>query len=297
MILHVFLISLIFSLLYTPLNNSWGFGNKQHDEITRSALPFLKSAALGQVVKGILSQDEGLTDFSTAGLKGEIHFDACMFMESVININDKYEFLVKKSPTRGHFALFAYSFGELLHPVQDFYSHTNWVEIGKDRIVENGWRSWWSFWRWHPLTSANDVLVVQGDLPKGWSMTSDIVPQITSPSFQDPKKGLFSHGREFYRLGDDCPDETQDWNHVELNKDGPTPREYAGDRSRYSEFHIKAKSLAVSQTAHEWCRLLNLVELYGGAPVVKKLFNAWVEKPVDALSGCPASPWHKDVVR
>ena len=57
------------------------------------------------------------------------------------------------------------------------------------------------------------LLVVQGDLPNGWSMTSDIVPVITSPSFQDPKKGLFTHGREFYRLGDDCPDEPQDWNH------------------------------------------------------------------------------------
>ena len=277
-------------LLYIAPINSWGFGGKQHDEITTSAFPFLKSDILGQVVKGVLSQDEGLTDFSTAGLKGENHFDACMFGESVDNTNAKYESLLKLSPSQA-----AWSFGELLHPVQDFYSHSNWVEIGKDRIVENGWGYWPTFLGWKSLMSSDDVLVVQGDLPNGWSMTSDIVPVITSPSFQDPKKGLFTHGREFYRLGDDCPDELQDWNHVQLNKDDPNPDEYAGDLGKYSGFHIKAKSLAVSQTAHEWCRLLDLVELFQGPSGAKKLFDAWVEKPIDALSGCPTSSLYKDV--
>ena len=58
---------------------------------------------------------------------------------------------------------------------------------------------------------------------------------------RNPKKGLFTHGREFYRLGDDCPDELQDWNHVQLNKDDPNPDEYAGDLGKYSGFHIKAE--------------------------------------------------------
>ena len=38
------------------------------------------------------------------------------------------------------------------------------------------------------------------------------------------------------------------------------------------------------------------VSLALGCCPLKKLFDAWVEKPVYALSGCPASPWHKDVV-
>ncbi len=87
-------------------------------------------------------------------------------------------------------------------------------------------------------------------------MTSDIVPEITSPSSEKTKKGLFTHGREFYRLGDDCPGELQDWQHSKLNKDDPNPDDYGGDISKYPDFHIKAKSLAVKQTAHEWCRLL-----------------------------------------
>jgi hypothetical protein len=64
MIFYLFLISFIFLLLYASPINSWGFGSKQHDEITRSAFPFLNPVTLDKVVSAILSQDEGLTDFS-----------------------------------------------------------------------------------------------------------------------------------------------------------------------------------------------------------------------------------------
>jgi hypothetical protein len=235
-------------------------------------------------VKGILSQDEGLTDFSFEGWRGKNHFDACMFWESGQNINEKYGSLLTLDPS-----LSAYRFGELLHPVQDFYSHSNWVEIGKDRIVENGTGYYWTaFVGWQPLFSADDVLVVQGDLPDGWSMTSDVVPIITSPSFTGQKIGLFTHGREAIKLGDDCPSETQDWNHDQLNKDDPNPDKYAGDLSKYPGFHVKAKSLAVSQTAHEWCRLLSLLDLQGSSNA-KKLFDAWAVDRFNALRGCSVS--------
>ena len=297
MILHIFLILLIFLLLYISPNNLWGFWLEQHDEITRSALPFLKSDIVDQIVKGVLSQDERLTDFSTAGYKGENHFDACMFDESVANIETKYKTLVniKISPTRG-----AWTFGELLHPVQDFYSHSNWVEIGKNGIVENGWSYWGDIFEgW--FGRSGDIVILEGNLPDRWSMTDGIVPKITSPYYQGAKPGLLTHGRDDKALGlgklfDLCPDKLEGWNHDQLNKDGPTPRYYAGDRAKYSEIFLKAKSLAVSQTYHEWCRLVSLLDSSQGPSGAKSLFDAWVEKPIDALSGCPWTSLHKEVV-
>ena len=45
------------------------------------------------------------------------------------------------------------------------------------------------------------------------------------------------------------------------------------DRSGDSQ----ARALAEAQTIHEWCRLVNLVELSHGQAGVQLLFNSWVE--------------------
>lgn len=83
---------------------------------------------------------------------------------------------------------------------------------------------------------------------------------------------------------------------MKLNKDDPNPDEYGGDLRLYPKFHTAAKSLAVQQTTHEWCRLLELVESSQGPSGSKKLFDAWVEKPFDAVSACPISDLSKSIV-
>ncbi len=277
--------------------NSWGFGSKQHTEITRNALSFLKPDILDEVVAAILSEDEGWTDLSLQSYYGENHFDACRFTDSVNNINNKYESIISDLKTHSNPLV---TFGELLHPVQDFYSHSNWVEMGwKDHIVENGETSWSGFASWWPLSNPKDqdVIVVEGDLPSGWTMTSGIVPKITGPFGE--KAGLFTFHRG-WKPGNECPDELKMWKHPQLNKDGDQNAQYAGDMAKYSEYHNKAKSLAVTQTAHEWCRLLNKVDSSQGSSGVKELFNMWVADLQKAISTCDSWPslthLYKDII-
>jgi hypothetical protein len=48
--------------------------------------------------------------------------------------------------------------------------------------------------------------------------------------------------------------------------------------------------LAEAQTIHEWCRLLNLIELSDGQDGVQLLFDSWVEDKEKANSVCHRSP-------
>ena len=287
---YVFVIFFISLFLFVTPINSWQFGDTEHETITRDALPFLKSEILEKIVNGVHDEDKGTDAWYQAN-----HFDACAFTQSVDNINEKYHSLLSILSLNPSYS--PWRFGELLHPIQDFYSHSNWVELAKDHIIENGLGYWPTFLGWtSPNSYDQDVLIAQGDLPDGWSMTSDIVPEITTPSSEETKKGLFTHGREFYRLGDDCPGELQDWQHSNLNKDDPNPDDYGGDLSKYPDLHIKAKSLAVKQTAHEWCRLLDFINLHQGLSNVKQMFTNWVADPVSAVSACPISDLTKSII-
>ena len=298
---YIFVIFLISLFLFVTPINSWQFGGNEHETIIRDALPFLKSEILEQIVKGNHDEDDGIPDEAV----GANHFDGCQFKESVDNINEKYGTLLEMSKLSFPPSKSAWLFGELLHPVQDFYSHSNWVELEKDHIIENGVGYWPIFLGWDsPSSNDLDVLIVEGDLPDGWSMTSDIIPIITSPSFEEPKKGLITHGRDDKTIGqffgDYCPDELEFWFHDRLNKDDPNlvneEGKYSGDITKYPDLHIKAKSLAVKQTAHEWCRLLDFINLHQGLSNVKQIFTNWVADPVSAVSSCPISDLTKSII-
>ena len=116
----IFSLSLSLFLFVIPIN-SWQFGDNEHKTITQEALPFLKSEILEQIVKGNHDEDDGIPDEAVAAN----HFDACQFYESVNNINEKYHSLREMSKPSSNPSLAAWQFGELLHPVQDFYSHSN----------------------------------------------------------------------------------------------------------------------------------------------------------------------------
>ena len=58
-------------------------------------------------------------------------------------------------------------FGQLLHIAQDFYSHSNWVELGRTDLFEGGTGDWSVADDWKVLR--DDIVVVSEDLPAGWT--------------------------------------------------------------------------------------------------------------------------------
>jgi hypothetical protein len=242
---------------------SWGFGYLEHQWLT--ATMGLKASVGFEMKKGNLDQD-------SVGESGdpENHFDACSFKESSTNIRDQYRNLIA-APTNSDPFQNAWDFGEILHTVQDFYAHSNWVELGKDHIIAGNLGNWPKFTPWGtPSLSDSDVRFVENDFPNGITMTTDITPKIKR-GVGEVGSGLFTHPRPSHAYdfenrtllaGDDkCPKELwTKWNHDFLNKDEYSNEKYKGGTTRYVEMHKRAMQLASNQTVQEWCRYLNLLK-------------------------------------
>lgn len=189
----------------------------------------------------------------------------------------------------------------VLHAVQDLYAHSNWVELGftdpaRD-LVDRGWESWAavpSDWR----VVRNDVVAAQKRLPPKWKI--EFLP-LSDPSWP-PESGANADSPELRRelealakqlkLGDRIPYVTDasgrrfrllisghgpvpnPWNtcplakmivHDDLNKDNKTRRWYPD-----------ALNMAIGQTKHEWCRLLNLTRSRNTFAGTAALMGLWV---------------------
>jgi hypothetical protein len=78
---------------------------------------------------------------------------------------------------------------------------------------------------------------------------------------------------------DDCPDNIALGYGIVtegLNKDDPGTDVCIAGRVKRERLHVKAVELAIAQTLHEWCRLVNLVERFQGEEGKQKLFDQWV---------------------
>jgi hypothetical protein len=74
----------------------------------------------------------------------------------------------------------AKTFGLILHPVQDFYAHSNWVELGRNDLIESSSDSKWTVLK--PFQEYKGVIIVQVaderkgehyDTPKGYTLDRD----------------------------------------------------------------------------------------------------------------------------
>jgi hypothetical protein len=154
-------------------------------------------------------------------------------------------------------ALAIRAFGRSLHAVQDFYAHTNWVELGGEALVDSSLGAFPQLEPYSPIASSGFV-VIEGRKPKRAALSRDgAAPYPTSAvvTVKLPKAsrapGLIS-GTVDYEPGNACPTSVA-MTHEDLNKDKSSN---AGRSQQYEA----ARTLAILQTQHEWCRLVALTQ-------------------------------------
>ena len=112
--------------------NAGAFSVNVHEGITAAGLfppsgqtlTFLRPAVFDDIADQHAQIDGGLS-----GARDERHFDDCEFDGAAEFIRDRYDDVRDALGTRDPWDA-TDEFGDALHPVQDFYAHSNWVEMG-----------------------------------------------------------------------------------------------------------------------------------------------------------------------
>lgn len=98
---------------------------KYHIEITEKALSDqFSEVALGEVIQGNIRQDKIRNQFG----HDYIHFDGSAF-EAGFNYLKQQEQDIIDRLRQGHFSTARLAFGRITHSWQDFYSHSNYVQL------------------------------------------------------------------------------------------------------------------------------------------------------------------------
>ena len=255
-------------MMVIPVN---AFLPKVHSDINDKTLTFLKLDILHKINGG----DESADKIGEFGHR-EYHSTGCDLQGTTENINRLYDQVVSSIDDKDTMAK---TFGLLLHPVQDFYAHSNWVELGRNDILESNSDSKWTVLK--PFQEYKGVIIVQvGDKSKGEHYdipnryTLDPDGKVVYVSTNDgTHPGLISATSS--KSNANCPNEDMNITHYVMHKD---------DRPRKG--YDKARALAEAQTINEWCRLQNLVELSHGQDAVQLLINSWVDDKHKANSVC-----------
>lgn len=281
------LIALVLSIAASPAS---AFDVRTHSAVTTGALSFLKPAVRASMAYWNVDVDSSnggpLHDTRTSHAW---HFDNCLFEQAAQDIDTAYGnillLLNPDAPEPELNALLATTwFGRLLHPVQDFYSHSNWVELGKAELFDDGLELWPAL---TPFSIVQGVKIVQGEhfeepyLPQGITLgLADNHKVLVDGAYPGLISGFSGISPPFGIFGtdDDCPDEVT-INHSTLNKD-------SADRP----LHLEARHLARRQTLHEWCRLLNLVSDRYGSAGLRLLLDQWAADQSAALLACVFEP-------
>ncbi len=98
-----------------------------HAQITRDALAGLfEPAALQQVIAANVHQDDLI---NLVGATPHIHFDAEGFAAASIYIEAEHRRIVMQAPKSEAGPAMRTALGRLLHTAQDFYAHSNYVDL------------------------------------------------------------------------------------------------------------------------------------------------------------------------
>jgi len=253
-------------------------GEPVHEAITDEGLSFLQPAILTSIRTANVSVD---TEFALVNAN---HFDDCNFSGGAAVIRRFQSAAVAAldpggTPGAGD-AQAMLAFGQWLHTAQDFYAHSNWVELGGQSLADDT-LDLWAAWSEYETLAPSGFRLVQGSPPQKTSVTrkedapypEDAIVRVKRAQQQSP--GVIT-GTVDYEPGDFCPPQVA-MTHAELNKD------HSATPGRTKQF-ATARALAVEQTHHEWCRFVAMARSAWGDAGEQRLMT-WVADPSAAT--CP----------
>lgn len=243
-----------------------------HKKVTTYIKPFLRSEIWSDIWNGNYAQDNPFGDFANDGQR---HFQSCLFRNkpyvvanihyidpgSLEYIRDTYRNAIEYlDPLDPNPATAADRFGKLLHTVQDFYSHTNWINllnlsapnpVSHADLFDNTLGEWPLIDWLGPIR--DDIILGQipasGYLPAGWSVTQSVTSE--TPIFTTPdgtRRGLITGWNENGACPDVRPGVTIDlYSHI----DGvlPIPRT---NRLPHGESKIAGQTDFVHEITDGW---------------------------------------------
>jgi TolB protein len=317
----LFLVTLLLTVTKEPSGYTFENGTPVisptpvHQQITQEALSFLKT----EIVQAI-SDANAQVDHDEA-LSSEFHFDGCQFLGSSEIVSFFYTVAINNLKSgQQNFGAAAQAFGQLLHPVQDFYSHSNWVELQQAGFALDLVNEEITLWEpLNPQAMVKGVMVAQGKdsdfellglelVRTGKIVTvrdkitkTDIAPGLITGTFgthECPETIALGHWDlpdAFPAPGIDLPfglpgsgnglNKDYKWK-LSLGIPPYVPPLGVPPHILVRSGHTHARALAVRQTRHEWCRLINLVRDEHGQTAVDELFQNWVAPDKIDEAGC-----------
>lgn len=291
---------------------AYGFGNDVvgqdvHRAITSQALIFLTQGSREAINEGHDWADDSLKRMSA----DQYHFDDCEFDEGTDNIEHQYDD-ARESLSRHDAFWFFKNFGIGLHGAQDFYSHSNWVELGfpagdapvqSDLVdisgAQDGIEKPWS------ITGDNqhlrdDIYLANDDwsgIPTDAALTrggtADHVQTVTYSDGSEHRLLATGTGKSSWPFNDHgCAIPGGDpfrsypgLSHDDvLNKDSENNPGDDGDGSLH--LYQDARALAKLQTQYEWCRLVAQTGGYAATGLLLTLAVREGESPHPANTPC-----------
>lgn len=131
-------------LVTTAPSDGWGFLIPTHGSITKAAIAFLKSQGLrfSSWEEDQFAEGSSDTDLIEGGLlprhpyESRFHFDNLTDYEGIRQNYRTIVILVRENVLKARRD--PWEFGKLLHAIQDFYSHSNYVELFRGYRVARG---------------------------------------------------------------------------------------------------------------------------------------------------------------
>ena len=257
--------------LFQASGKALAFDVKIHPDITKGALPFIRPYIMADI-----NDENEFEDIGNAN-DPDHHFDDCHFAGGTAKINANLtDARADADPKAFDSGDLADKWGQMIHTTEDFYAHSNWVNSGKQTLIDSGlgFRTALT-----PYSIHDGAMIVEGEnehpLGPSSSLSLDAANKlVTVFTGSNPQNGIPANtnfpgiisGTWWSNSSDDCPDNVS-LSHGDLNKDT-----YANGGGLYFD----AVGLATHQVSHEWCRLLNISNSKYGIGGPAALLGLWV---------------------